>query len=375
MLKKYNGFLLEKFKMDFIPLFEGYVFGSTDFIFKLRELSKTDGVVGQIAKSVYELIVDEDWIEDDDIKQNYFDLTDKDDMVSFLQNSKIPDDYDEEEDASALYSIKGRGEIKVGRAIKYLCKLIELKVSDRDIETFVNTFKSSKVDDKMEFRLVKGDEISKYYNEKKYFTQNGSLGGSCMSDERKSTFRIYSENETKVQLLIYVDSDDKIHGRALLWKLKKSPCESKYFMDRVYTNRDSDEIRFKRFAEEKGWLYKKRMNSSVDDNVKFVYKGQDVFGEVTVKLQDGDFSTYPFVDTMCFLSKNKKTLSNLPDKDCYQLHSVYGDCDNCDNCDGNIIIRGGWGGDNKYLCNNCSSGHETLKELGVETKWNKKISD
>jgi uncharacterized membrane protein YkoI len=73
-------------------------------------------------KSVYELIVDEDYIEDDEIKQNYFDLTDKDDMVSFLQTSKIPD-YDGEEDASILYSIKGRGEIKVGRAIKYLCKL------------------------------------------------------------------------------------------------------------------------------------------------------------------------------------------------------------------------------------------------------------
>jgi hypothetical protein len=373
MLKKYNGFLLEKFKMDFIPLLEGYVFSSTDFIFKLRELSKTDGVVGQIAKSVYELIVDEDYIEDDKIKQNYFDLTDKDDMVSFLQNSKIPDDYDEEDDASALYSVKGRGEIKVGRAIKYLCSLIDLKVVDKDIETFVNTFKSSKVDDTMEFKLVKGNEISKYYNEKKYFTKNGSLGNSCMADEKKSTFRIYSENETKVQLLVYVDSDDKIHGRALLWKLKKSPCDAKYFMDRVYTNRDSDEIRFKRFADEKGWLYKKKMSSSIDDNVKFVYKGQDVFGEVTVKL-DGDFSNYPFVDTMCFLSKNKNTLSNLPDKEGYQLHSVYGDCNQCDDCDGNIILRSGWSGD-KYLCNNCAQGHDTLKELGVETKWNKKISD
>lgn len=372
MLKKYNGFLLENFKMDFIPLLEGYVFGSTDFIFKLRELSKTDGVVGQISKSVYELIVDEDYIEDDEIKQNYFDLTDKDDMVSFLQTSKIPD-YDGEEDASILYSIKGRGEIKVGRAIKYLCKLIDLKVTDKDIETFVNTFKSSKVDDTMEFRLVKGDEISKYYNEKKYFTKNGSLGGSCMSDGSKSKFMIYSENETKVQLLIYVDSDDRIHGRALLWKLKKSPCESKYFMDRVYTNRDSDEIRFKRFADEKGWLYKKKMNSSIDDNVRFVYKGQEVFGEAIVKL-DGDFRKYPFVDTMCFLSKNKKTLSNLPDKEGYQLHSVYGKCDMCDNCDGDIIVRSGWGL-GKSLCSNCAQGHDTLKELGIETKWNKKISD
>jgi hypothetical protein len=365
MVKKYNSFLLEKFKMDFMPLLEGYIFGSTDFIFKLKELSKTDGMVGQIAQSIYELISDEDWIDDDEIKQNYFDLTDKDDMVSFLQNNKIPDDYDEEDDASALYSLKRRGEIKVGRAIKYLCKLIDLKVLDKDIETFVNTFKSSKVDDTMEFRLVKGDDISKYYNKKKYFTKNGSLGNSCMADEKKSTFRIYSENENKVQLLIYVDADDKIHGRALLWKLKKSPCESKYFMDRVYTNRDSDEIRFKRFADEKGWLYKKKMNCSVEDSVKFVYKGQDVFGEITVKL-DGDFKNYPFVDTMCFLSDDKKVLSNLSDKNCYQLHSTFGKCEKCEICGGSVIRYG-------TFCYNCSEGHDLLRKLDIDTKWTNKI--
>ena len=113
------------------------------------------------------------------------------------------------------------------------------------------------------------------------------------------------------------------------------------------------------------------MNSSIDDNVRFVYKGQEVFGEVSVKL-DGDFRKYPFVDTMCFLSENKKTLSNLPDKDSRQLHSVYGASQKCYNCGGSVIIISGG---NKRLCDNCSQGHDTLKELGIETKWNKKVSD
>ena len=106
---------------------------------------------------------------------------------------------------------------------------------------------------------------------KNYFSSHGALGGSCMADEGKSTFRVYTENQKKVQLLILIDGDGKIHGRALVWKLKESPCEAKYFMDRVYTNRDSDVNRFKDFANNEGWFYKKKMNSHVDDNVLFVY--------------------------------------------------------------------------------------------------------
>ena len=189
-----------------------------------------------------------------------------------------------------------------------------------------------------------------------------------MSDESKKTFEIYTENESKVQLLIYVDKDDMIHGRAIVWKLKDSPCGAKYFMDRVYINRDSDELRFKKFAEENEFLYKKKMNSYLSDNIEFVYKGKDVFGEVTVKL-DGDFRYYPFVDTLCFLDEKKKQISNLPSEGNYILHSVSGDCDPCGECDGDIYTND----ENDILCGECCTGHEKLKELGIETKINKNI--
>jgi hypothetical protein len=44
-------------------------------------------------------------------------------------------------------------------------------------------------------------------------------------------------------------------------------------------------------------------------------------GEVKLKL-DADFRNYPYIDTMCFLSKDKDSLSNLSDKKCYILHSL-----------------------------------------------------
>ena len=195
---------------------------------------------------------------------------------------------------------------------------------------------------------------------KNYYSSHGALGGSCMADEGKSTFRVYTENQKKVQLLILIDGDGKIHGRALVWKLKESPCEAKYFMDRVYTNADSDVIKFKNFAEEKGFLYKLKNNSYVEDNVKFMYKGKSLLGEVKVKL-DGDFKNYPFIDTMCFLSKKLGDLSNIPTKDCYFLHSVAGDCEVCDRCEGEVIDDM----DDSY-CSVCGLGIEQLIDSKID---------
>ena len=374
MIKKYNSFLLEKYKSNLLLLLEAEVYGSSDFIFKLQSLSKEKGKTGEIAQSINDIIDDKSYFSDSDVKQNFFDTTDKDDKLSFIMNSKVPEDWDPEENASLPYTMKGRGDVKIGKIIRYLVDLINSdsgdlgEVKDKDIENFVNAFKASKVDTSMSFKLVKGSDIAKYYNEKKYFSRTGSLGGSCMSDESKKTFEIYTENESKVQLLIYVDKDDRIHGRAIVWKLKDSPCGAKYFMDRVYINRDSDELRFKKFAEENEFLYKKKMNSYLSDNIEFVYKGKDVFGEVTVKL-DGDFKYYPFVDTLCFLDEKKKQISNLPSEGNYILHSVSGDCDPCGECDGDIYTND----ENDILCGECCGGHEKLKELGIETKVNKNI--
>ena len=174
----------------------------------------------------------------------------------------------------------------------------------------------------------------------------------------------------KVKLLIDVDVDDKIHGRALVWKVKKSPCESKYFMDRVYTNRDSDINRFKQFADTEGWFYKKYISSQDSESVQFVYKGQEIAGEVKLKLK-GDFRNFPYLDTMCFLSKDKDSLSNLSDKKSYYLHGLYGERERCEDCDGDVSCSSGIKG---KLCDYCSSGHIKLRDMGVETKWNKRSS-
>lgn len=366
MLKKYDSFLLESCIND-ILLLEGYLKGSTDFIFKLKEISdkSDDANVANIAKSLLNAIENEHYISDDKLNQNYFDLADADDKLTFIQSNRLPDDFDDEDNPGLPYELP-RNEIKIGRSIKYMCDLIGVKATDSSIEKFVNLFKASKSDTGLTFKLVKGDDIAKYYDDDMYYTSYGTLGGSCMGNMSKKTFKIYTENPKKVKMLVLLDSDDKVHGRALVWKLKKYPENgSQYFMDRVYTNRDSDDIKFRNFAKENNWMYKEKNNAYLEDNVCFMFNGKKVCGEVVVKL-DGDFSKYPFVDTMCFLSKDKDSLSNLPDKKCYILHDTSGGKDRCDDCDGDIIDEDG------DLCYDCASGHGILKDKGIETKWNKK---
>lgn len=371
MIKKYDGFILEKLKFVVLSLLESNIYATTEFLMKLKTLTNQTGSVGQIAAQILSVIEDERWISQDKIKQNYFDLVDSEDTVGFINNIKLKDLSDELNlNPNLPYEIPGRGEIKIGKIVNYICSLLGTNINDADREAFVNAWKSSTNAPSIVFKLVSGADIAKYYNKKNYYKNSGSLGNSCMSDESKGIFKIYTENTDKVKLLVYLDEDEKVHGRALVWKLKKSPCESKYFMDRVYTNRDSDVNRFKEFANNEGWFYKKIITSYDNHNVDFVYKGNDISGELKLKLE-GDLQKYPYLDTMFYLSKDKDSLSNLSDKNCFLLRSVWGDRERCSDCHGDIIVEN-WSGAEK-LCDGCSSGHQYLKDLGIETKWNKKI--
>lgn len=375
-MRKYNQFILEKLNEEIKLILEGQLYASSDFLRKLFELSLDSGKNAEIARFIRKYIEDEQYIEDDDIAQNFFDTTDKADMVSFTMNDKVPEEWDSEYDAGLPYSM-GRSEMKIGKLVKYIINVLntsfgatKFSVSDSELEAFVNAYKASESSSNMEFRLVKGEEIAKYYNNQKYLSDKGSLGSSCMAEKGKKTFKLYTQNETKVQLLILVDKEtDQISGRALVWKLKKSPCESNFFMDRVYSNNDSDVIKFKKFANENRFLYKKYMNSHTNSNVEFVYGGKDVYGEITVKL-NGDVDKAPFVDTLCFLNKQQTTISNLPSKDCNWLHYTDGSYDECGTCEGKCFEKAGFY--TKAICENCGDGHIALKKRGIETAINLK---
>lgn len=237
---------------------------------------------------------------------------------------------------------KGRGAIKIGRFVSALLGDDRVKrhlpslftFNSKDLEDFVNLYKSSNIDDSKKFKLVKGDKIPKWYDEDRYVNKKGTLGGSCMRNVKSSFFDIYAKNDKACQMLILIDKDDNLLGRALVWKMKESPCKAEYFMDRVYVSNDSDILRFVDYAKENKWLYKYKMTADFNESVLFYYNDTPVMGKVVVQLKKTNFDKYPFVDTLCFLNEKDKTLSNIGQADGELLGSTGGDTEVCSHCDG-----------------------------------------
>jgi hypothetical protein len=333
MLTKYNDFILENQIINL--LLEGTLDASLEFLDRLKMISsKSD-----IAYILYNKFLNGAEV-DKDLSQNYIDVTETDDMISFLSDNKadkLP--YEESE-----YLVKGRGEIKIGRFAKSLLNdkelIKDLQISkiftDKEYEDFVNLYKSSNVKSENKFKLVEGKDIQKYYYQASYAYQKGQLGNSCMKKEYcQDYFGIYIENPKTCELLVYLNSKGEVLGRALVWKVSKAPCDAKYFMDRIYTSSDSDIIKFKNYANEKGWMTKYKQNFDNSEGYFFEYKGDLFLGEVKVKIRASSFDEYPFVDTLPYL--NNGYISNISSSGAEEMRDTEGGIDICQNCNGDGV--------------------------------------
>ena len=136
-VSKYGNFILEN-KVSQL-LLEGNLAASDKFLSKLGSL-KND-----IANKLYKAFSDKQFI-DKDLNQNWIDITDKDDTVSFIGDRSLNRMKSSKNDVDA-FSTNGRNEIKVGRLARAILGELGEKVNDKEIELFVNTYKSSKVEE------------------------------------------------------------------------------------------------------------------------------------------------------------------------------------------------------------------------------------
>ena len=129
--------------------------------------------------------------------------------------------------------------------------------------------------------------------------------------------------------------DDKIIGRAILWKLDTfngEPVDDKYFMDRIYTANPSDEFIFMEYAKKHGYYYKSVQAYGTNYDIVSP-DGTNIKVEMSVnvpsKKQYGDgvgYEYYPYVDTLQFFSTKDGELTNKmkPNKKYGQLTSTGG---------------------------------------------------
>lgn len=225
--------------------------------------------------------------------------------------------------------------INVGRGIRSILTAAGVQFSDKELEDFVNSYKSSfdiMNDAFLKFDIVSERDIPYWYSSRRY--ENGgrsTLGNSCMAEVDEEYFDIYRYNEDVCQLVILYSNvgklqdgkwtSDKIRGRALLWKTD----EGDMFMDRIYYNYEEDVELFKRFAEKNGWWYKVDQDSQTYFQVSNGSQTKNAAYYVT--LGDINFDYYPYVDSLPYLNKSDNTISNLRSKAEYEMRDTGGELD------------------------------------------------
>jgi hypothetical protein len=226
-----------------------------------------------------------------------------------------------------------RNPMRIGRLLRTILSAAGETFTDKEIEDFVNLYKSSwdiMNDAFLKFDVVEGDKIAYWYNIDKYEDGGRStLGNSCMAEVSKSYFDIYVKNPEVCKLVILYGNrggelkegkwiGTYIRGRALLWTTESGDT----FMDRIYYNQESDVELFKQYADKNGWWYKTSQDSDEDFTAKSGTRTKEPIYHV--KLNRGHYDDYPYVDTLCYLDSGNKKLSNNSRNADYTLRDTGG---------------------------------------------------
>jgi hypothetical protein len=212
-----------------------------------------------------------------------------------------------------------RNPIKITRIIN---KLVSDKFTPADIDVFSRKF-IAKISNKHEFRIVEGDDIAYWYNMDRYSETSGDLGNSCMRSVPAYFFEIYTSNPDVCRMIIMLDDEEKLLGRALLWKISKHSVEGNtnkkiksdddlYYMDRQYTINSTLTEYFREYARKNGWSYKTYNNAGNTKNVTYNDTTYSVSMEIDIT---ESYSHYPYMDTFKRFDPNDYTLYNDDNED------------------------------------------------------------
>lgn len=304
--------------IDFEEDKEGYISFTTmkNAMKKIKKANKEDNITNL------------DFLEKEENKEKRINYTDE----IYKSSGRILD-----KDSVYLKQIytRSRNLLKVG---KFANKIYPGKFTQQEIEQFTNKFKSKSFSfNKEELKIVEGEDIAFWYKAENYESGSGQLSNSCMKNNSSSTFDIYVDNPESCKMLILI-KNDKLLARALIWKLNSiygaGPDEPEYFMDRQYSNSDSDVEKMRNYAKEKGWAFKTNNNHYSFRQV--TYKDKVFYGDMKVILKDIEYSYFPYMDT--FRRYDPYT------------HTLYNDNDRR------------YGG---YLLEDTSGGFENLEDVGI----------
>lgn len=321
--------------MNILERFDDYVLsliteaingGKISLVLSMRLRNLLYGIKHPIARAIIGAEVE----GEPEYKVSYLDIDDSKpgelDRISYLVSTKaieilkskygakgVPSSDDHEQEDIGMYmNKKPRSSSRIGRVVKKLFadKFRPSGAPGEDIESFVSMYKAAR--DVSDFEIVSGNDVRYWYNESHYMQGEGDLNGSCMRYDRCDDYlKFYSMNDKIVSLLILKDKDDKkrIRGRALVWNLY-SPS-GRTFMDRIYFVQGYEVDLFKRYAEERNWMYKNRQNMNEDEGIVDPMDGTTRVRTLLIEdVSIPEDEIFPYMDTMKYLNIETADLTN-----------------------------------------------------------------
>lgn len=316
-IKKFSGHLNEDINVRELPMF-----------FSERFINILKSIDSKISKELLDLLK-----SDIKFQFSYVDLSDDIDFVSVLPSNRLgripgisEEDIENPSNNSPVWGEKFRQLFRIG---VFVNRLLPKYAGTKDLENFVNHFKSKLDVENYELRIVRGEEIRKWYHVDNYYNANpgmeeapedGSLDirsplmKSCLKQpEKQSFFDIYCKNPEQIGMLIMLNKDKKLVARAVLWfdcfiaRNPENPPKG-VLMDRIYYTQESDVKIFIDYAKEHNWWYKP---SQAKEIFSYVVDGVEESRPITTRLKNhGMFAYYPYLDTMCYYTPDTGRLSS-----------------------------------------------------------------
>jgi hypothetical protein len=340
-------------------------------------------LLGRVYSPIGRYLIEIERVEDKPFVTNYIDLSDdKEHLLAVLdkkaQSKMTRDGFTETDMFSQDKMGNLRQKIRAGKIIRQILSTVGGNFTENEINDFVDQFRQAwdekylfkeeeQEEDKFaNLRVVKGEEIKKWYLIDNYSQVDGTLGRSCMRYPKCQYYLgIYTENPDVCSMLILLDeTGQKIRGRALVWELH-SPKVT--YMDRQYTiNNDEDVTIMRMYAKSKGWYYRSENTTGITTDM-ISPNGELVDeGDLEVYLSKYEFDYYPYVDTLQYFDYNKGKLTTQRDRNYYELDNTDGTGGpGCNFCGGEEIVDcpecGGGGtetcsycdGDGQIECRHC----------------------
>lgn len=198
-----------------------------------------------------------------DTKIEYLDISflnvdeKSDDLITYLPAKKYTGDPE---------ATKGRQSMGVGKMLRKLKPTIEAKELEELVIKYKEAYNFIIEGGGRNIDVVTGENIRYWYSNLHYAklpsnSYSSELWNSCMSaPQTGKVLNLYCENPDKIALCIYINEEDKLMARALVWKIDNG----KVYMDRIYANSPEQKQALINYARENGMIIHNEVRKTMD---------------------------------------------------------------------------------------------------------------